>query len=182
MGPRPKKPPPLGLAPKVGFEHPKFPTIGQKEPEGTYRSQIDTARPIGPAITRSLLDVANPTSGLARRATDAMFSSNSGDASRSAFARSLTDTTRNAMARGVNEFETEYSTQAEKSRAEDVLAQRQNVFDTFRLNKLYDVFGEDVNVGFGQKVKDLSAYYERERKNSQAMITASFMRMLGGLI
>lgn len=181
MGPAPKKPDPLGIHPKVGFEHPKFPTVGQKEPTGVYRSQIDTAKPIGPALTGLLSNVANPFGAAAQRALGSMTSS-AGDSSRSAMARSLMDTTNNAMERGVDDFNTEYVAQAEKSRGDDYLAQRQNVMDTFRLDKLYDVYGVDALTGFQQKVKDLAAYYEREKKNSQAMVTASLLRMVGGLI
>lgn len=176
MGPRPKPPPPLGVAPKTGFEHPKFPTIGKLDPtppKGGYASNISTRPPLDMAQVARISSVP-----VAFRAAG----NSAGDLSRAAFARSLQDTTQNELRRAADKFNVETQTQAEKSRAEDVLAQRQNTSDTFRLETLRDVFNTDVLTGFDQKQKDLAAYYERERKNSQAMITAAFMRMLGGLI
>lgn len=102
-----------------------------------------------------------------------------GDQSRQAFSRSLTDTSNNALRRSMDEFNTEYRGQAEKSLANDVLAQRQSVFDRYRMQVLADVFGADVLTGFDMKQKTLSAHYEREKKNSQAMVTAAILRMVG---
>lgn len=182
MGPAPKKPDPLGLAPKVGFEHPKFPTVGQKEPTGTYRSQIDArADRMRGAIGSQLLDT--PTAGRQTiTSIDRMSPSASGDRTRDAYSRALRDRTNAALNMSIETFDTERQAQAEKSRAEDVLAQRQNVMDNFKLNKFKDIYDTDVQTGFDQKVKDLAAYYVRERKNSQAMITAAALRMVGGLI
>lgn len=182
MGPAPKKPDPLGLAPKVGFEHPKFPTVGQKEPEGTFRSQIDTRRTFSnPALRDLVLDTPVPGRATLGR-MNAAASSNAGSASRSAFARALTDRTNSALDSAMEEYDVARQAQAEKSRADDVLAQRQNVFDFFKLNKFKDVYDTDVLTGFDQKVKDLAAYYVRERKNSEAMVTAAALRMVGGLL
>lgn len=82
----------------------------------------------------------------------------------------------------MDEFNQQYRTQSEKSRAEDILAQRQNVFDRFRLEELAKVFNVDIRTGYTMKQRTLAAYYEREKKNSQAMVTASILRMVGGLI
>lgn len=182
MGPAPPKPPPLGLAPKVGFEHPKFPTVGQKEPTGTYRSQIDTRRTFAnPALRDLVLDTVVPGRKTLGR-LDAAASSVAGNASRSAFARALTDRTNSALDTAMESYDVERQSQAEKSRADDVLAQRQNVFDTFKLNKFKDVYDTDVLTGFDQKVKDLAAYYVRERKNAEAQVTAAALRMVGGFL
>lgn len=174
MGPAPKKPDPLGVAPKPGFQHPKFPVIGQLDPSGTYRSYIGTQSPISASLTQRLSSTP--------QAFKAKGSTSSGDASRDAAARGMSDMTNTAMRRSADDFSTQYRTQAEKSRADDVLAQRQNTTDRFRLDTLRDVYMTDVSTGFDQKVKDLAAYYQRERKNSEAMVTAAMMRMLGGLI
>lgn len=182
MGKAPAKPPPLGPAPKIGFEHPKFPTVGQKEPTGVYRSQIDTRRTFGDqALRKALLDVIPPSQG-PHGSMSYQPATMSGDVSRSAFARALTDKTRSALDSSMEQFDVERQSQAENSLAQDVLAQRQNVMDNFKLNKFTDIFNTDVLTGFGQKVEDLSAYYIREKKNSQAMVIAAALRGLGSLI
>lgn len=182
MGPAPKKPDPLGLAPKVGFEHPKFPTVGQKEPEGTYRSQIDTRREFtNPAIREIVLDTVMPGRKFLGQ-VDSLVNSVPGTASRSAFARALTDRTNSALNSAMEDYDVRRQSQAEKSRADDILAQRQNVFDFFKLGKFKDIYDTDVLTGFDQKVKDLAAYYVRERKNSEAMVTAAALRMVGGFL
>lgn len=183
MGPAPTPPPPLGTAPRIGFPHPKFPTVGTArsgDPSGNYQSQIDTSSP----FKRTLLDtVASTITPAPIRAFNAVGStvakSMAGDQSRQAFSRSLTDTSNNALRRSMDEFNTEYRGQAEKSLANDVLAQRQSVFDRYRMQVLADVFGADVLTGFDMKQKTLSAHYEREKKNSQAMVTAAILRMVG---
>lgn len=185
MGPAPKKPPPLANIPQPGFENPAFPTVGKKEPEGTIRSQIDTAKAIGTATEGIVMDVINPYRVAGRVATayaPGILSSLTGDASRAASARAVQDTTRNSLSQSIAELNQKQQQQAEKSRAEDKLAQSQNFSDLWRGDTLFNVFGVDIRTDFTQKVKELARYYEREKKNSQAMVTASLMRMLGGLI
>lgn len=185
MGPAPKKPDPLPIQPKPGFANPQFPTVGQMEPKGTVRSQIDTAVPFGQAAQGLILDLANPSRIAARGIREygpSILGSLSGDASRQAAARAAADTTKNALRQSIEEANQKQRTQAEKSRADDVLAQKQNIHDTHRAWTLFDVFGVDIRTDFTQKVKELAAYYEREKKNSQAMVTAAMMRMLGGLL
>jgi hypothetical protein len=182
MGPRPTKPNPLGNAPKVGYENPNFPTIGQREPEGTYRSQIDTRRTFGNPVLRGLI-MDTPVPGRASNTRmNAAAPSVAANSSRSAFSRALTDKTNSALDSAMEEYDVQRQSQAEKSRGDDVLAQRQNVFDTFKLNKFKDVYDTDVLTGFDQKILDLSAYYERERKNSKAMITAAALRGIGSVL
>lgn len=185
MGPAPKKPDPLSTIPRPGFDNPMYPTVGKKEPTGTVRSQIDISNAIGPAAQGLLLDVAQPGRVVARGMREygpSILSSLSGDASRQAAARAAADTTKNALRQSIEEANQKQRAQAEKSRADDVLAQKQNIHDTHRAWTLFDVFGVDIRTDFTQKVKELAAYYEREKKNSQAMITAAMMRMLGGLL
>lgn len=185
MGPAPKKPDPLPLVPRPGFAHPKFATVGAPEPTGTVRSQIDVSKSIGPALQGALLDVAQPGRIAARAAREylpSFMSSASGDASRQAASRAAVDTTKNALRTGVADFNQKQQAQAEKSRADDTLAQRQNIQDNFKADTTFQMYGTDILTDFGMKVKELAAYYEREKKNSQAMITAAMMRMLGGLI
>lgn len=173
MGKSPTQPPPLGKGPKIGFENPRFPTIGNFEPKGNYVSQISTQAPIDPAQQARVQDVKNPFQS---------FGTSSGDLSRSAFSRALTDTSKNALGRATNEFNTQYQQQAEKSRAEDILSQRQNTFDRNKMNVFKDIFDEDTATHYDTEVKDLNAYFEREKKNAQAEMAAAWLRMLGGLI
>ena len=185
MGPAPKKPDPLAVAPKPGFENPMFPTVGKREPTGTIRSQIDTSQAIGPALQNVLLGIKQPAMVASRANTGSasgILGSLTGDASRQAMSRATADTTRNTMRQSIAELNQKQQQQAEKSRADDKLAQSQNFHDDWRAKTLFDVFGVDIRTDFSQKVKELAAYYQREKKNSEAMVTASMMRMLGGLI
>lgn len=185
MGPAPKKPDPLALIPKAGFENPLFPTVGPKEPTVTVRSQIDTRDAIGPALKGILQDVQQPSRVAARAMRSYMPSvtnSLSGDASRQAYSRATGDVTANALRGLIEETNQKQRQQAEKSRADDTLAQRQSGQDNFKAEKSFQVYGTDIRADFTQKVKELAAYYQRERKNSEAMVTASLLRMVGGLI
>lgn len=186
MGPTPAPPPPLGHIPRPGFQHPRFPTIGQREPQGTQRSQIDTRAPINPAIGNRILDVTAPGRSTQTAAggllSGLMTPSNAGDASRAAFSRATADTTKNSLRNEIAELNQATQTQAEKSRGEDVLAQRQSIMDNFRADKMFHVFGADIAYDYAKKIDELAAYYRREKKNSQAMVTASLLRMVGGLI
>lgn len=169
-------PGPIGLAPKPGFPHPLYPTVGKLDaspPQGGYRSQIDTRSPFGPSLLADTAKVKNPYSG---------YGTGAGDMTRSAFARSLTDTSRNAMNRSIDKFNVDYRTQAEKSRGEDILAQRQNSMDRYRMDTLRDVYNVDVATGYDQKIKDLTAYQTREFKNADAKMTAAILGAIGGLI
>lgn len=168
--------------PKPGFGNAKFPVVGKVEPKGTYRSQVDTGSPFQQALLDRVANVTAPAPTRSYRSLPGVADSAAGNASRESFGRALTDTSSNALRRSMDEFNTQYRTQAEKSRAEDILAQRQNVFDRYRLETLAEVFGVDVLTGFGMKQKTLAAHYEREKKNSQAMVTAAILRMVGGLI
>lgn len=167
-------PPPLGQQPKPGFANPRYPTIGKLDvptPAGGYRSQISTQSPISAALLGRISDVPQAYKG---------YTTGSGDMSRTAFSRALSDTTRNAMNKSSDQFNVQYRTQAEKSRADDILAQRQNTTDRFRLENLFDVFGADVMQGFKTKIADLKAYQDREFKNADAKMVASILRMVGG--
>lgn len=169
--------------PRPGFAHKKFPTIGATEPKGNYQSQINTQSPFTQVLLDRVAQTAMPAPMRAFNAIGSSFANSiAANQSRQSFNRALADTSNNALRRSMDEFSTEFKSQGEKSRANDVLAQRQNVFDRFRMDVLAAVFGEDVLTGFQMKQKTLAAYYEREKKNSQAMVTASILRMVGGLI
>lgn len=185
MGPAPKKPKPLSTIPRPGFDNPMYPTVGKRDPAGTIRSQIDTSVPIGPAAQGIIADIANPSRIAARGIMEygpSILSSLSGDASRQAAARAASDATKSALSSSAADFNQKQVSQAEKSQADDVLAQDQSIHDNHRAWTLFDVYGMDIRTDFVQKVKELAAYYEREKKNSQAMVTAAMMRMLGGLL
>lgn len=169
-------PPPLGTAPRPGYGNPLYPTVGKLDaspPQGGYRSQINAQSPFGPALLARTAKVTNPNRS---------YGTSAADQSRSAFARSLTDTSRNAMNRSIDKFNVDYRTQAEKSRAEDILAQRQNSMDRYRMDTLRDVYNVDVSTGYDQKIKDLTAYQTREFKNADAKMAAAVLGMIGGLI
>lgn len=162
-----------------------FPTVGPMEPKGTVRSQIDTQRAIGPALEGVLRDAMYPSRIAARAAmhyAPGITSSLAGNASRQAYSRATGDITSNALGGLIAEVNQKQQQQAEKSRADDAVAQRQSILDNFKAWKAFDVYGTDIRTDFGQKVRELAAYYQRERKNSEAMVTAAMLRMVGGLL
>jgi len=106
----------------------------------------------------------------------------SGDLSRSAFSRALTDTTKGSLKRAQDQFSQQYRQQGQKSRAEDILAQRQNASDRFRMDMYKAIFDKDTSVRYDEGVKDLNQYFETEKKNEQAKRTAIVLSFLGGLL
>lgn len=176
MRPVPERPAPIGRAPVAGFPSGRFPVIGPTEAVGFYRSHIDTKEPLGQSVRNTIAAVKTP------RMSDLKLSSSSGDKSRAAFAQATASTSRNAMLRSADEFNTKYRSQAEQARAQDILSQRQNTQDRFRMDSSKATFDKDTNVRFSEGVEDIYARGKRARSAAQAQITASFLRMLGGLI
>jgi len=175
-GKRPPDPEPLGRGPVAGYGNPRFPTIGPKDvapPAGGYQSSIDTSNPIDPAKQARLQKVATPY---------ASYGGGAGKQSRSAFARALTDTSSNAMNRAQDTYSTDYRRQAEKSRSEDILAQRQSATDRYRMDVFKDIFDVDTSNRYTQGIKDGAQMYETEKANEEAKRTAIMLRFLGGLI
>lgn len=175
-GKKPPDPPPAGRGPVAGFPNPRFPTVGPTSvspPAGGYQSVISTAPPIDAGKQRQLTDVQRPFSS---------FRQTSGDQSRSQFARALSDTSANAIRRAQDSFATDFQKQAEKSRSEDILAQRQNATDRFNMDVFKDIFDVDTDTRYTEGIKDGSQMFETEKRNEQAKRTAILMRFLGSLI
>jgi hypothetical protein len=142
-------------------------------PAGGFQSIINAAAPLDAGKSRQIADVKTP------------FASNrqtSGDQSRTAFAKALTDTSSNALNRASDTFNTDYRKQAEKSRSEDFLAQRQNATDRFRMDVFKNIFDEDTRTRYTEGIKDGSQMFETEKRNEQAKRTAMIMRFLGSLL
>lgn len=173
-GGKPADPAPMGAGPRG--QNPRFNTVGPYDvsvPQGGFQSSINAAPPIDAGRQRQITNVSLPFSS--NRAT-------SGDQSRSAFARALTDTSRNAVSRAVETFQTDFQKQAEKSRSEDILAQRQNATDRFRMDVFKNIFDEDTRTRYTEGIKDGSQMFETEKRNEQAKRTAMMLSFLGGLI
>jgi hypothetical protein len=173
---KPADPPPLGTGPKRGYESPRFPTVGPADvsaPKGGYTSVIDTGPPIDAGQFKRISNVKQPfKSG----------GTGAGDRSRSAFARALTDTSSQAIKRATDKFSTDTRKQAEKSRSEDLLGQRQNQLDRYRMDVFKDIFDVDTGTRYDEGTKDLNQYYETEKKNEQAKRTAMMLSFLGSLL
>lgn len=176
MRPVPKRPPPMKRAPVAGFPSTEFPVIGPTEAKGFYSSAISTAEPLGHSVRQTIAAVKNP------RPAGMPASSSSGDRSRDAFAAATASTSRNAVLRSADEFNTKYRSQAENARAQDIRAQRENVQDRFRMDSGLATFNFDTRTRFAEGVEDIYARGKRARSAAQAQITASLLRMLGGLI
>ena len=173
---KPANPPPLGAGPKRGYDHPRFPTVGQPDvsaPPGGYKSIIDTGPPIDAGQFKRISNVTQPfKSG----------GTGAGDGSRSAFARALTDTSSQAIQRATDKFSTDTRKQAEKSRSEDLLGQRQNQLDRYRMDVFKDIFDADTGTRYDEGTKDLNQYFDTEKKNEQAKRTAIILSFLGSLL
>ena len=175
-GGKPKTPAPLGRGPKQGYENPRFPTIGQKDvkaPAGGYQSIISTAAPLDAGQTNRISDVQPAFKSLG---------SGSGDRSRTAFAQGVSDTSRNTLDKATDTYQTDYRKQAEKSRSEDVLAQRQNALYRYRQDVFKDLFDEDTRTRLSEGVKDMSQSFETVKRDEQAKRTAMILSFLGSMI
>lgn len=173
-GGKPPEPAPMGAGPKG--ENPRFNTVGPYDvpvPAGGFQSVINTRAPLDPGKSRLISDVQTPF---------ASYRKTSGDQSRAAFAKALTDTSGNALIRALNTFNTDFRKQAEKSRSEDILAQRQNATDRFRMDVNKNIFDEDTRTRYTEGIKDGSQMFETEKRNEQAKRTAMVLRFLGSLL
>ena len=173
-GGKPPEPAPMGAGPKG--PNPRFNTVGPSDvapPPGGFQSVIDTREPLDAGQARQVSNVQQPFSSDRKTA---------GDQYRSAFARALTDTSSNALDRATDTFSTDFKKQAEKSRSEDVLAQRQNSTDRFRMDVFKNIFDEDTRTRYTESIKDGSQMFDTEKRNEQAKRTAMIMRMIGSLL
>ena len=176
---KPKDPPPLGRGPKQGYESPRFPTVGQKDvkaPPGGYKSVISTKAPIDKGAAKRISAVNAAFKNVRGKKGTA------GDKTRDAFARATQDTSKSAIDRAIDKFIKDYMKQAEKSRSEDYLSQRQNQLDRYRMDVFKDIFDTDTSTRYTEGTKDLNQYYETEKKNEQAKRTAMILSFLGSLI
>lgn len=171
MGPVPKRPDPIPRAAPAGFGTAKLPLVGPQEARGFYNSAISTREPMGHSVRQLIAAVKTP------RLSD-MSATSAGDKSRAAFARATAQTSSNANLRSADEFNTKYRAQAEQARAQDILSQRQNAQDRFRMDSAKDTFDVDTKIRFTEGVEDIYARGKRARSAAQAQVTASILRML----
>lgn len=175
-GGKPPDPPPVGRGPKAGYENKRFPTVGPTDitpPAGGYQSVISTKSPFDAGTMARLASVKTPT---------ASYGSGAAAKSTNAFNRGIADTTKNTVQNAANTFTTDYQRQAQKSLSEDVLAQRQNASDRFRMELFKNMFDTDTDVRYTEGIKDMSQYFETEKRNEEAKRTAMVMRFFGSLI
>ena len=175
-GGMPDDPPPVGRGPVAGYNNPRFPTVGPTQitpPPGGYQSVISTRPPLDPGTQRQISSVKSPYSS---------YNQTGANASRSAFARALTDTSRNELNRSSAQFNKEFQSQAEKSRSEDILAQKQSAADRYRMNVFKDIFDVDTNTRYSQGIMDAKQMYVTEKRNEEAKRTAMVLRMIGSLL
>jgi hypothetical protein len=162
--------------PEAGFKNPRFPTVGPADiepPTGGYQSAISTQAPIDQSKLRRIMSVTQQPQS---------YGGGAGNASRSALSQALTDFSTQAVGGAADKFNTQYRQQAEKARAEDVLAQRQNAGDRYDMNVNKAIFGADTDLRYTSGIKDLWQYWSTERANENAKQTAMWLSMIGGLI
>lgn len=145
---------------------PRIDPVNPPAPQATYGSAIDTSAPIRGAFAQSLLAGNLPYRNPGVGATGS---------SMSAFGRALMDDTRRGLAMDMNKFNVAQQTQAEKSRAEDILSQRQSVHDRYRMNASLGTFFLDTAQRLSQGMKDLKEKYAREKKEASASFWSSVL-------
>lgn len=173
---QPTDPPPLGRSPVGGYSNPRFPSTWARDvspPAGGYQSIINAAAPFN-ASQRSRL-ASTPASFRS-------YGSGAGNASRSAFSGALAGLSSNAVAKAADQVETDYRRQAEKSRSEDILAQRQNAHDRYRMDVFKNIFDTDTDARYSEGIKDLRQKWYTEKQNENAKQTAMWLSFIGGLI
>jgi len=176
-GGKPADPAPLGEMPKGGFKNPRFKQIGPMEvspPAGGYKSIISTAPPLDQAKLNRISNVTQSFKG--------GYGGGAGDRSRAAFSRAMADTSKTGLMKAADNYNTEYQKQAEKSRAEDLQAQRSNATDRFRMDSGAAVYEEDTKTAYSEGIKDGSQNFETEKRNEEAKRTAMALSFLGGLL
>ena len=173
---KPNDPPPLGRSPRGGYSNPRFKSDWPRDvspPTGGYQSIISTAAPFTGSQRQQLAATPRmPTS----------YGTGAGAQSRAALSGALSGLTSNAIQRSANEFETDYRRQAEKSRSEDILAQRQNVHDRYKMDVFKSIFDQDTDTRYTTGIKDLTQYWHTEKLNENAKQTAMWLSMIGGLL
>jgi hypothetical protein len=153
----------LGPAPRM----PKIDPINPPAPTGTYRSAINTSAPLSQAFAQSLTAKKLPSSS--------NYGNSATGISRSAFANALLADTNRQTSQEIDRFNVAQRTQAEKSRAEDILSQRQSLSDRYRMDVMRDIFEADTDQRYRSGMKDLKEQYAREKKEAQAAFWSSFL-------
>lgn len=174
--------------PTIDWNAPQWPRVGPKEPRplsGNYESQVDT-KPFGaidPGMAYALRRVSNPfrtfdaVGRMAGMVTGGS-AGTAGDQTRAAFSRGMTDTSRNALRRATDKFNTEYTAQAEKARAEDIKAQRMNADDRFQMDVNNAIFREGRKTQAKADWEEIRAYARREIENAKAKIASSLLGLI----
>lgn len=173
---QPKDPPPLGRSPQGGYTNPRFPSTWARDvspPTGGYQSIINTSAPLSTSQRAQLASVPRSFQS---------YGSGAANASRSAFSGALSGLTDSSVARAANEFETDYRRQAEKSRSEDILAQRQNSHDRYRMDVFRNIFDTDTDARYSEGIKDLRQKWFTEKENENAKQTAMWLSFIGSMI
>lgn len=171
----PPDPPAIGRAPQG--DNPRFPQVGPKAvspPAGGYQSIIDTRPPINEGQKMRVFATITPSilpPGLGKSNTSIQ-----------AFSRALTDNTNSALRNSTSQFEQEFLNQAQKSRAEDMLGQRQNAMDLYRLLSSGATYAADMFTHYDQGTKDLKQARYTELWNEEAKRTAMVLRFVGSFI
>ncbi len=198
FGPAPDPPPVLHTAPRAGYRNPQFPMTHaptaaapypefdaargrQPEPSGNYRSQIDTRSPLDAGKRAAVRKVRSPYTKPGYAASQSLALGGSGR-SVAALGRALSDLSDNALNRGMEQFDSQYRTEAEQARAEDVQSQRQNTFDRFRMDMMKAMYDADTWSRWASSKEDLRAHYQRELANSKSIVTQAVTRGLMGML
>jgi hypothetical protein len=169
----PPEPAHLGPPPAIGQNKHSWYDGGPQLPQGNYASSINAAAPISQSRAKSLSNVQNPFS---------YNGTSSGGRSRSALSRALTDPARFQVGRQIDQFNTQQRQQAQQSQAQDILSQRQNTLDRFRMEVMKEIFDDDTWTRFDQGRRDLTAHYQREASNATASAMAGMFGGIGGAL
>lgn len=149
--------------------NPRFPMAGPEAPSlppGGFQSIIDTRAPMDAGfIGATMRGLLGPPDG----------ASSSENASRSAFARALTDNTNATLRSSIADFNQQYQSQAQKSLSEDLLGQWQSTMDRYRLDSSVANQGADIWTHYDQEGKNLKQTESTEIANEKAKQAAMWL-------
>jgi hypothetical protein len=121
----------------------------------------------------------NPFSAADYRRTTARAPAYTGpNASRSAFARGLADTTSAGTFSDMEDYQREYRQKAEQARMQDVQSRRENKTSLYQLAQQREVTNKQLDTYKKSKLLDLDAYMQRARKDSQAATVGNIAQLL----
>lgn len=113
-----------------------------------------------------------------RRATAGTPAYTGPNASRSAFARGLSDMNSAGAFSDMEDYQREYRQKAEQARMQDVQSRRENKASLYQLGQQREVTNKQLDTYKKSKMLDLNAYMDRARKDAKAATVGNVAQLL----